>query len=578
MMKRLSRMKDAASPFVEDGVARAKAALDGVRTPPAPVTAPWSVSIDGLLAGGGRRAASLHKATDGSLAKLGSLRISPESVGIDDVDAPWDQVVEVRTFHVADHIRGVAVEHEAAVLETLLPGLPGAPWLARHAAAWLTDLGMVAASAALEEGRATELAPFSIVYRTTAGNVEEVVAGVLASAILVCLPAVGASLVMTARERNIPIRSPERDGSAALHRAVELRGRVEALFSSLGERGDPHVEALPAAPAPREIESRLPAVHPGPISAGFMRDLGPESGMISAELVRTLAGHTSTVLSAEWSPSGEELATASADATTAVWGVGTGTRRLSLPHDNLGCDVSWSPDGSRAATGTSGGMVHMWNTDTGSMIWRTAGHTDEIRSVSYSPQGSKVATAANDAVVRVWNAVDGSPVALLSGHADLVRSVVWSPGGRFLATASHDLTVRVWDPDRGACLAALSDHTMWISAVTYSPDGRLLASASCDSTVRIWDVTTRGYASVLSAFDGWWVTDLAFSPDGRHLATIENNGLIRVWLVAEARQVQAITVKYTNSTVRWAPDGRHIATGGNLDGTTEIYRLTTDVP
>lgn len=566
-------MKDAASPAVGDGVARAKAALAGVRTPAAPVTAPWSVSLDGLLPGEGRTMTSLHRATDGSLAKLGSLRISPESVGIDDVDAHWDDVVEIRTFHVADHLRSLAVLHESAAIEALLPGLPGAPWLARHAAAWLTDLGMVAASEALAGGRAGELAPFSIVYRDGARNLKEVVAGAFASAILVCVPAVGLSLVLTARERNIPVRAPEHDTSKALDRASELRGRVEGLFAASDERRPAHQQALPTGRCPPEPASGRPVVHPCPAPAGSAWDPGHESEMMSAELVRTLTGHTSTVLSGEWSPSGEEFATASADATTAIWGVGTGTRRLSLPHDSLVCDVSWSPDGRRAATGTSGGIVHMWDAGTGDMLWRSGGHTDEIRSVSYSPRGSEVATAANDAVVRVWRAIDGSAIALLTGHTDLVRSVVWSPGGRFLATASHDLTVRVWDPQQGTCLAQLPDHTMWIAAVTFSPDGRLLASAACDSTVRIWDVTTRSYASVLSEFDGWWVTDLAFSPDGRHLATIENNGLIRVWRVAGAAQVLNITVGYTNKTVRWSPDGRHLATGGNPDGTVEIYRV-----
>ena len=66
------------------------------------------------------------------------------------------------------------------------------------------------------------------------------------------------------------------------------------------------------------------------------------------KLVLTLQGHEKELRSASFSPSGEYVATASADSRTKVWDVATGQCTHTVKHGNhdmLSC--AWAPDSRR---------------------------------------------------------------------------------------------------------------------------------------------------------------------------------------------------------------------------------------
>ncbi|KAG2484540.1 hypothetical protein HYH03_016675 [Edaphochlamys debaryana] len=170
--------------------------------------------------------------------------------------------------------------------------------------------------------------------------------------------------------------------------------------------------------------------------------------------------HTRTIRSVAWAPSGRALATASFDATVAIWEL-------------------------------SGGV---WE-----QVAELEGHENEVKCVAWNPDGRLIATCGRDRSVWIWESMPGREyecVDVKQGHSQDVKVVRWHPGGELLVSAGYDDTLRLWtyDGDEWGCAQTLGgsgfgpghESTVW--DVAWDPTGQRLASCSDDRTVKVWEV------------------------------------------------------------------------------------------
>jgi WD40 repeat protein len=284
-----------------------------------------------------------------------------------------------------------------------------------------------------------------------------------------------------------------------------------------------------------------------------------------------LTGHESEVLSALFSPDGQQLASASTNGTVRVWDPRTGKEfRVLEGHSGAVRSVVFSPDGQHLASASDDGTVRVWDPRTGEEPQILEGHNGPVQAVVFSPDGQQLASASDDGTVRVWDPRTGEEPQILEGHSDWVRSVVFSPDGQQLASASDDGTVRVWDPRTGEELRVLEGHSDWVRSVVFSPDGQQLASASDDGTVRVWDPQTGEEPQILEGHNGP-VQAVVFSPDGQQLASASTDGTVRVWdpQTGEEPQILEGHDDWVRSVV-FSPDGQQLASASD-DGTVRVW-------
>ncbi|UAW63596.2 NACHT domain-containing protein [Mycoavidus sp. HKI] len=285
----------------------------------------------------------------------------------------------------------------------------------------------------------------------------------------------------------------------------------------------------------------------------------------------TLQGHTSTVRSVVYSPSGTQIASGSLDRTVRLWDAESGALEHTLEGHTSGVNsVVYSPSGLQIASGSFDNTVRLWEAESGVLEHTLEGHTSTVYSVVYSPSGKQLASGSDDNTVRLWDAHSGALEHTLEGHTDEVISVVYSPSGLQIASGSRDNTVRLWDAESGALGHTLEGHTFYVSSVVYSPSGTQIASGSWDNTVRLWDAESGALGHTLEGHT-YSVSSVVYSPSGTQIASCSGDKTVRLWDAHSGALGHTLRghTSVVNSVV-YSPSGLQLASGSD-DKTVRLW-------
>ncbi|EGO03451.1 hypothetical protein SERLA73DRAFT_158096 [Serpula lacrymans var. lacrymans S7.3] len=233
-------------------------------------------------------------------------------------------------------------------------------------------------------------------------------------------------------------------------------------------------------------------------------------------------GHSKTVRSIAWAPSGKTLATGSFDSNIGIW------------------EQEIRSDGE---DGEGNGNSGEWECMT-----LLEGHETECKSVAYSSSGTLLASCSRDKTVWVWEVhpdADFECMGVLMEHSQDVKCVAWHPEEEILASASYDDTVKLYIDDPSEdwfCFATLSGHTSTVWSVAWSPTKSYLASASDDCTIRIWKrMEEHKWECVLvlkghdrSIYSIHWGKGTGDEDSIGWLASTGGDGKINVWRINES--------------------------------------------
>jgi WD40 repeat protein len=196
----------------------------------------------------------------------------------------------------------------------------------------------------------------------------------------------------------------------------------------------------------------------------------PEHGIAlhdfaSGQPIRTLAGHSNTVTSLQFSPDSTRLCSGSADQTIRVWKVNDGAVGGMAGTPSEINAVAWLPDGKQIASGHADGLVRIWS----------GSSRREEAPTSPAKDQSLLTSAVTLALVKE-----------LKGHEGAVTALDVFPDGRQLLSGGADGTVRQWKLEDGSVVRELK-HDGAVTAVAVRADGKRLASAGTNRLAKLWD-------------------------------------------------------------------------------------------
>ncbi|MDX2145959.1 MAG: SUMF1/EgtB/PvdO family nonheme iron enzyme [Planctomycetota bacterium] len=179
-----------------------------------------------------------------------------------------------------------------------------------------------------------------------------------------------------------------------------------------------------------------------------------------------------------------------------VWDASSGARLRTLQgHSDSVLDVAIDPTGLWIATGSADATVKIFNAETGTLIRTLMGHTGAIQDIEFSADGQLIATAADDKAVRIWDIASGRQVQVLRTAEYSAEDIAFSPDGGVIATAHSD-PIRLWSVRTGALIRQVDEVGSGFARgpIAFSPDGRWLAACA-----RVKEVVILGVTSDLSS-------------------------------------------------------------------------------
>ncbi|KAJ5387099.1 hypothetical protein N7509_009640 [Penicillium cosmopolitanum] len=291
--------------------------------------------------------------------------------------------------------------------------------------------------------------------------------------------------------------------------------------------------------------------------------------------LQALEGHSSAVISVNFSPDSQLLASGSDDKTIRLWNMATGTLQQTLQgHSDGVTTVAFSPDCQVLASGSFDSTIRLWDTLTGTLQQTLRAHSDLISSVTFSPNGRLLASASFDTTVRLWDTITGALEYTINAHSYWVRWAAFSPDSRLLASGSEDLTICLWNIVTGTLQDTLKGHSRPVRSVAFSPDGQLLASGSEDKTICLWDIATGTLRNTLKCYSSL-VRSVVFSPSGQILASGFDDKTVRLWNTTTG--IPEYTFKGHSgpvTSVAFSPDGQLLASGSD-DKTIRLWDMAT---
>ncbi len=249
---------------------------------------------------------------------------------------------------------------------------------------------------------------------------------------------------------------------------------------------------------------------------------------VSRTVHLVIRGHEKSVRSVAYSPSGDIIASASADKMIKFWDSNTGRCINTIKESGAINTVSFDPhNGYRVVSASVYNCARIWDVKNGTCLLTLKGHEKGICSAHFSPNGQKIVTASKDCSIRIWDVNSGQCIHILKEHNSFVNSAEFSPDGKLIISASSDRTVRLWDSSTGECLNIFKGHLGSVYSASFNEDGSMIVTSSDDKNVFLWD--TKG--NLIKEFKGHKkaVLSARFSHDNKSVISSSLDNTIRIW-------------------------------------------------
>lgn len=197
-----------------------------------------------------------------------------------------------------------------------------------------------------------------------------------------------------------------------------------------------------------------------------------------------LSGHSGSVYSLAYNPSGETLISTSFDKTCLLWNHADYLNYNTLEgHKNAVLDCSWCDD-ETVVTASADKTLMLWDALTGKRLRKWQKHTGVVNAcTAYGYY--YVSSVSDDGLCLLWDRRQKSPVATLETEYPLT-AVACSNDNVF--SGGIDNKILCWDLKMHRKVYAMKGHTETITSLAMHPEKTHLLSNGMDNKLHSWDI------------------------------------------------------------------------------------------
>jgi len=254
-----------------------------------------------------------------------------------------------------------------------------------------------------------------------------------------------------------------------------------------------------------------------------------------------LSGHGGPVYTCKFNPAGSYIASGSQDKLILLWKVygdcaNWGTLK---GHTNSVLDVCWSRDGDQLFSASADKTAAVWDVEQAQRVRRMRDHTSFVNSICAARKGDPlVVTGSDDCKALIWDVRVKAAQQTFEAEYQ-VLAVGFSDDSLRVFLGGIDHEIKVWDRRTNKILYGLEGHTDAVTAVRLSPDGTHLLSNGMDNTLRLWDVrpfvSSATSTRLVHTFEGARhdlqknLLKCSWSKDGTRVSCGSADRLVNVW-------------------------------------------------
>ncbi|CAH1391545.1 unnamed protein product [Nezara viridula] len=294
-------------------------------------------------------------------------------------------------------------------------------------------------------------------------------------------------------------------------------------------------------------------------------------------LLQYFKGHTGSITSLCFSPSGKNLASSSEDNSFLVWNLAANTASLRYKAKVLPVTyVTYSPFGTHIAS-AQGDFVRIWVSSVQGKSIEFKPHLGTVRSVEFSRDGEKLLTSSNDKCIKIWVTSRRRFFSSCTGHTNWVRIAKYSPDNKMIVSCSDDRTIRLWDPLTSKSIHTFNEVKGIPKYVTFHPSGTCFGAAMSHSVAKLYDVRNMKLLQYY-ACHSLPVNSIAFHPSGSFMITGSEDTTNKVIDLLEGRVILTLEAHSKPVTaVAFSKSGDHFATGSD-DKNVFVWKSNLEAP